>query len=819
MREKVDELKLPQEFIDPSSVKGMCEIAKSLAPLRKSSQALATTLAGKSKSSAFRRFAPEGMQTSIIQLRCRAEALFKVSKYMSQNFMTDADVFAKALRQCVDMGMSLPGHSFLISVKFSALQCVKLVQFTGFFEVLSSQGWRVQAAMRVEVDEDFAKGFLSGVAEACASRFFLKITAADVDADDGKVENAVAPVARLRSFYHSGSQASDVHVIANSCKHCFAILAPWVVDYANLAEAMKAVVSDRPGPYLKPLLSGATSHAILAKAVAVLEKREAEQKAAELDRSIEDMLGTLQSVALSTTQDGEAIAALFGNALQAIEDLGSLVDEKMPSALVEKVSNHRSAFDQCVLTGIFAPLAHEFRVAISRWCLDMRAEGKSEVRMAMPALDEQGKEELFSSLRRGLTERQMGSVKTLFQAQASFSAMLVDHADARGAMSVMEQAKHDILGKSSTLQADFGIVLPEDFATFLRSSLGSVIHAKMSTCQSRFAVQVLQAIVASVKVDMTELNELTASLKRMSTSFVVEESVGRHVDLLMQIAHVVDVNRQLVILEKDFALQPDTLKNIPKILDLAGNSVLMALRESCSPGSLAQPEALQASLEWAVQQLPSPTEPGLDVVDVPPDDPYRELRSISKQGVCDVVRTTFVAVEANYDSRVLAMETVFSTLSENVSALVSAVPGLANSVESQERFCNHINGTGFNKSLEQMSAQHMKIKKVADMLGSARLRSGLEDCSKQIGRGRGFIASFCSLALLANAQLNAKGKTGDGLRKQLKNTKALMDQKGDEYGDAVPEWLLKRVCVALGIVAGNPAGHASAEGDGIGDDG
>ena len=116
------------------------------------------------------------------------------------------------------------------------------------------------------------EGSLSGVVEACASKFLSKVGAADVDADDGKLENVVDVVARMRSLYRAGFEHSDVELIKTGCRHCFAIFSPWEVDYNVLSAAMQCAVSDKPGPYLKPLLNGPASQAILAKSVAVLEK-------------------------------------------------------------------------------------------------------------------------------------------------------------------------------------------------------------------------------------------------------------------------------------------------------------------------------------------------------------------------------------------------------------------------------------------------------------------------------------------------------------------------------------------------------------------
>eukprot|EP00959_Pyramimonas_sp_CCMP1952_P292786 6123373-Pyramimonas_sp.AAC.1 len=83
-------------------------------------------------------------------------------------------------------------------------------------------------------------------------------------------------VSRIRSFYKAGV-GSSVESIRRGCEACFSIISPGQVEYGQLSAAMTAVVSDRRGPYLKPLTSGSAANAILAKAVATLEKREAER--------------------------------------------------------------------------------------------------------------------------------------------------------------------------------------------------------------------------------------------------------------------------------------------------------------------------------------------------------------------------------------------------------------------------------------------------------------------------------------------------------------------------------------------------------------
>ena len=91
--------------------------------------------------------------------------------------------------------------------------------------------------------------------------------------------------------------------------------------------------------------------------------------------------------------------------------------------------------------------------------------------------------------------------------------------------------------------------------------------------------------------------------------------------------------------------------------------------------------------------------------------------------------------------------------------------------------------------------------------------SQLDDIEKSLGRARGLVCSFTALILMANPKTAQRNKQGDTLRKQLDATKGMFESKSMEYGESVPEWLKRRVYIALGIQAAAAPGEAAEVAD------
>jgi hypothetical protein len=90
-----------------------------------------------------------------------------------------------------------------------------------------------------------------------------------------------------------------------------------------------------------------------------------------------------------------------------------------------------------------------------------------------------------------------------------------------------------------------------------------------------------------------------------------------------------------------------------------------------------------------------------------------------------------------------------------------------------------------------------RIKAVVVKLKMLDLAKDVDEAEKVVNKSRGLVASFCSLALLADPALSASSKKGKALRAQLTNTKDLVESKAAEY--TLPAWLMDRVHIAIGL--------------------
>ena len=219
----------------------------------------------------------------------QSECVFKVSKYASQAFITDPEIFESALKSMKEFVRHMPAHVCLHSLKCSGQSFAKSQAFDDIVSVLSKADWRAKVAVDHDgVDDDFVESFLTGIHESTAAKFFSKITAQDSDADtDADATDGSIPCCRM--LYEAFAQ-SALKPVQVGCTHAHALLAPTKVPASTLSAALAAVVGDGGGPFLKPFLSGPAAQTLLANAVAVFEDRETEEKADKQLKEIEQTI-------------------------------------------------------------------------------------------------------------------------------------------------------------------------------------------------------------------------------------------------------------------------------------------------------------------------------------------------------------------------------------------------------------------------------------------------------------------------------------------------------------------------------------------------
>ena len=129
--------------------------------------------------------------------------------------------------------------------------------------------------------------------EGLAAKCLARVSAKDVEDDDQTSEDTMLPVSRLRCFHRMIALNMCYEEIQTDAKFAHALLTPAVVDVTDLNMAMAKVISDKPGPILKPFLAGGAAAALLPRAVDGLEKREAEKRIATLMTQVDDDLTLL----------------------------------------------------------------------------------------------------------------------------------------------------------------------------------------------------------------------------------------------------------------------------------------------------------------------------------------------------------------------------------------------------------------------------------------------------------------------------------------------------------------------------------------------
>ena len=182
---------------------------------------------------------------------------------------------------------------------------------------------------------------------------------------------------------------------------------------------------------------------------------------------------------------------------------------------------------------------------------------------------------------------------------------------------------------------------------------------------------------------------------------------------------------------------------------------------------------------------------------------------MSKEACCEKINENKAHLTTTFQKRTDAVSAVLAKLHAHIQAIVSAMPTLSNTTDSQVAFANYFTNEGVLPKIEKAAREHSKVKNAVTKLGMVDGAQAASRTEQLLERGRGHLCAFAALTLLSNPKLHVKGK-GEALRKQLTSTKAVMDSKREAYGESLPDWLVDRVDIALGIAI-SPVGGAAGE--------
>ena len=226
---------------------------------------------------------------------------------MSQAFISDPDLMEKALEQASELNIYLPSYFHFHSIKFSFFHHVKVLEFGKMCDVFLPTDFRMKWILTEgKVDAHFRSDFFSGLVEGVAAKFLSRVSAQHVEGDDQTSEDTMLSVSRLRCFHRMIALNMCYEEIQTAAKFAHALLTPAVVDVTDLNMAMAKVISDKPGPMLKPFLAGGATTVLLSRAVDGLEKREAEKRIATLMTQVD-----VDLTLLDTGTAGPEVAVLF----------------------------------------------------------------------------------------------------------------------------------------------------------------------------------------------------------------------------------------------------------------------------------------------------------------------------------------------------------------------------------------------------------------------------------------------------------------------------------------------------------------------------
>lgn len=120
---------------------------------------------------------------------------------MSQAYITDPEMMDKRLCQAESFRVPVPPHFYLHSMKFSISHCIKVLDFDHMCELFKLQGRRMREVIKPgKVDADYVGDFVASQLESVAAKLLSKVTAKDVENDDGSQDDKLKAISRIRLF-------------------------------------------------------------------------------------------------------------------------------------------------------------------------------------------------------------------------------------------------------------------------------------------------------------------------------------------------------------------------------------------------------------------------------------------------------------------------------------------------------------------------------------------------------------------------------------------------------------------------------------------
>ena len=363
------------------------------------------------------------------------------------------------------------------------------------------------------IDSFYIMNFVSGLIESVASKFLVRVAYKDIDVDDEKSEDKMLPIARLRFFHRMVGVHATLEEIRQESQHVHSLLTPSEVEVTQLNTAMAKVISPKPGPMLKPFLSGGPPATLLARAVDVLEKRENEKKHRYLLTKVETDLAMLDEEKVPE----EEISDLLEASLKIISELEGDLGEKSRPADIARLSAIAGKYDEVVRKCLLFYVASEFKAVMEQWSKDVRETGKSDATLDRPAVGiEDAKDTLLGAVKKLVKPRQFEAAEACYDAQEVFSKILVPDLPTATAAELMAKAKDTIFAKRDTLRSEFDVVVPDDFEKLLMDVLGQGVAKQLEADVQAFASRAL-AICRRRMQAMAMVRVRSASCRQMSS--------------------------------------------------------------------------------------------------------------------------------------------------------------------------------------------------------------------------------------------------------------------------------------------------------------
>ncbi|CAK0904197.1 unnamed protein product [Prorocentrum cordatum] len=568
------------------------------------------------------------------------------------------------------------------------------------------------------------------------------------------------------------------------------------VAFEDLNGALKQVVSDAPGAFLKPFVAGGAPQALLAKAAGVLEAREREQLSL---KQIGTTRASIEALEANAINDDEVLATLAVVKSSLAEVRADVEKNAAPAAILDQISDLDERFQLAGRRLVMMEIASDFASAAATWCDEVRSSGASEIMLDPPgamevAEDGSARKALLGTLANVLSPRMLEECGICYDAQVAF-ANLTSSAQrpALESAKLLRQVKSDIIAHRKLLQDVFLVMLPDDFEQLVAQVFGKDVQAEWVTTARSFSEMIFPVLVKGEAASGAEKRILDASthVQRLLTSEVIAlgtkpdgsaETPSEYVVVLLAMVGVATASSKLARIAADLELKPLDSARALKILDASSNALLMTVRGQWNGVDLS-PEKVDETMGWACRVVDDGGGNSAELLEGSPPGPWGAI-----------VAAKLKEVESLYDSRVAAVTEIMQKVSSSLADMKAALPDLQDTPDSMTAFTKAAFDASLIKNAEVALKEFTKAKAAALQIGIGdHVYSPTEN---ELGFVRGRVACVSAICPLQNPKITSKDKKGRALQKQLEAVGKLIAQNTKTYDSAVPKWLVGRIKVA-----------------------